>query len=108
MCPVAVGTLTQIIGLITCLVGLVIPLALALALLGFMWGVFKAFGKTDSTDGRAEARQAILWSAIALLVVATLGGIIAVFQETFPDLESRANPQQVATSDYTVLSVLHY
>ena len=88
-CSPATGTLTQIIGLITCYAGMVIPLALAVALFAFFWGVFKAFGKTDSAESRSEAQQALVWSAIGLFVVVSLAGIIAIFQATFPDLQAR-------------------
>lgn len=88
-CSAASGTLTQIINLVTCLIGLTIPLALALALLAFFWTLFQAFGKVDSADGRKDAYQALLWSGIALFVVVSLAGIIAVFQATFPDLQGR-------------------
>lgn len=80
-------TLTSLINQITALVGLVIPIALALALLAFFWGIFRAFGKTDSVDGRADARQTLLWSVIAMFVVLTLGGIIALFTGSFLDLK---------------------
>ena len=88
-CAATTGTLTQIINLITCLVGLVIPLALGLALLAFFWSLFRAFGKVDSVDGRKEAQQGLVWSALALFVVVSLAGIIAIFQATFPDLSPR-------------------
>jgi hypothetical protein len=79
-------TLTSIIQLITTIIGATIPVALGIALLAFFWGIFQAFGKMDSVDKRAEARQAIFWSAIALFVIVTLGGIIALFTSTFPGL----------------------
>ncbi len=82
-------TLTTLIQFITTLIAATIPIALGLALLAFFWGIFQAFGKTDSVDKRSEARQALVWSAIALFVVVSLAGIIAVFQATFPDLQSR-------------------
>jgi uncharacterized membrane protein len=79
--------LTDIIETVTELIGATIPIALALALLAFMWGVFQAFGKTDNVEGRSEARQAIFWSLIAIVVVVSLAGIIAIFTATFPDLQ---------------------
>lgn len=78
--------LRDIIEVLTDLVGAVIPIAVALALLAFFWGIFQAFGKVESVDKRTEARQTIVWSLVALFVVVTLGGIIAVFLGTFPDL----------------------
>ena len=79
-------TLTSIINSLTALIGATIPIAAALALFFFFWGIFMAFGNTDNVDKRAEVRQTIMWSLIALFVIFTLGGLIAVFTSTFPDL----------------------
>ncbi|MCL9971945.1 MAG: hypothetical protein NBV63_00865 [Candidatus Pacebacteria bacterium] len=80
-------TITSLIEEITNLIALTIPIALALALFAFFWQVYQSFGKLDSVDSRAEARNALVWSIIALFVVVSLGGIIAVFTTTFPDLQ---------------------
>ena len=80
------STLTEIINLITDLISLVIPIAVALVLLAFVWTIVQGFGKSDSVDRRAEVRQALLWTLIAIFVVLTLGGIVALFGATFPDL----------------------
>lgn len=82
-------TLTTIIQQITTLIAYTIPIAVMLALLAFFWGVFQAFGKVDSVEKRKEARSALIWSGIALFVVVSLAGIVAVFQATFPDLQGR-------------------
>lgn len=82
-------TLTTLIEFVTRLIATTIPIAVALALLFFFWGLFKVFGKTDSVEGRSDAQQTILWSLIALFIIVSLGGIIAVFTSTFPDLRPR-------------------
>lgn len=76
-------TLTDLINLVTDLIAYTIPIAVALALLAFMWSAFQAFGKSDSVDGRKEARQMLLWSLIAIVVIATLGGLVALVSSTF-------------------------
>lgn len=80
-------TLTTLITHITELVALVIPIAFAIALFAFFWTLFRGFGKTDSVDKRAEARQALVWSLIALFVIITLSGIVALFGASIPDLQ---------------------
>lgn len=82
-------TLTSLIQYVTELIAYSIPLALGLALLAFFWNLFQTFGKVDSVEGRKEGMQALVWSAIALFVVVSLAGIIAIFQATFPDLQAR-------------------
>lgn len=76
-------TLTSLIQLITTIIAAAIPIAAGVALIAFFWGIFMAFGKVDSVDSRAEARQTIMWSMIALFVLFTLGGIIMVISNTF-------------------------
>lgn len=79
-------SLTTLITDVTNLIALTIPIAVAIAFLVFFWGIFQGFGKMDSVDKRAEVRQALLWSLVALLVIVALGGIVALFGATFPDL----------------------
>lgn len=88
-CSITGGTLKTIIDCVTDLVALVIPIAVAIALFAFFWGIFQAFGKLDNVEKRNEIRQTIVWSLVALFVIVTLGGIIAVFTATFPDLRPR-------------------
>lgn len=80
------ATLKTIINGIACLVGLTIPLGIGIALIVFFWGVFQAFGKLDTVEKRVEVRSTILWSILALFIIVSLGGIIALFTSTFPDL----------------------
>ena len=76
-------TLTSIIQTITALINTAIPVATGIALIAFFWGIFKLFGSIDNVEGRTEARQTIVWSLIAILVVVTLSGIITVVGSTF-------------------------
>lgn len=87
-CSAATGSITEIIYFIACLVGMVIPLAFAVALFAFFWKVFQGFGKADEVDKRSEMRQALVWAILALFVIITLSGIIALFGATFPDLQA--------------------
>jgi uncharacterized membrane protein len=82
-------TLTSLIQFITNLIGSTIPMMLALALLAFFWNIFQTFGNIDNAEKRKDGRDALVWSAIALFVIVSLSGIIAIFQATFPDLQVR-------------------
>ena len=84
------STLTELINMITTIIGITIPIAVAIALFAFFWGVFRGFGKMDSVDKRVEARQMLVWSLIGLFVVITLGGIVALFGTFLPDLQGGA------------------
>lgn len=63
-------------GLIT---NILIPLVFALAVLGFLWGLFKTFilGGTDEGK-REEGKKLMLWSIIAFVVMVALWGIVEI------------------------------
>ncbi len=63
---------------------ILIPLVIALAVLVFLWGVFKAFilGGTDEGK-RAEGRQLMLWGIIAFVVMVGIWGVIELVQVLF-------------------------
>lgn len=83
-------TLTSLIQFITNeLIGASIRVFLALALFAFFWNIFQTFGNIDNAEKRKDGRDALMWSAIALFVIVSLAGIIAIFQATFPDLQVR-------------------
>ena len=65
---------TDILSLIN---NFLVPLIIALAVLVFLWGVFKAFilGGTDEGK-RAEGRKLMLWGIIAFVVMGALWGIV--------------------------------
>jgi heme A synthase len=82
-------TLTSLIQFITGLINDSISILLALALFAFFWNIFQTFGNIDNVEKRKDGRDALMWSAIALFVIVSLSGIIAIFQATFPDLQAR-------------------
>ncbi|MBU6310323.1 hypothetical protein KGO06_00040 [Patescibacteria group bacterium] len=78
--------LTDLIVLVTELIWITIPIAFAFALLGFFWGIVQLMGALDNADKRADARQMLLWSVIALFVIASLAGIIELLVSSVPGL----------------------
>ncbi len=61
-----------------------IPLVIAIAVLVFLWGVFKAFILGGSDEGkRAEGRKLMLWGIIALVVIVSLWGIVNLVMTLF-------------------------
>lgn len=76
-------TLTSLIEFVTELIASTIPIALALALLAFLWSIFRGFSNSDDSKKRAELKQSLIWTLLALFIVVTLAGIVSVLTSTF-------------------------
>ncbi len=70
---------TNIVGFID---GVLIPFVFALALLIFIWGMFRFFILGgDNEDERAKGKQLILWSIIGMVIMVSIWGIVNVVAE---------------------------
>lgn len=75
-------SLTSLINFFTSLVGLTIPIAVALCLFFFFWGIVQVFFDVEDAKKRDEGRKKIVWGLIALFVVVSLSGIIAILKQS--------------------------
>lgn len=58
------------------LIGLALPMVVALALLGFFYGLMRfIFAKGDDTV-RKDARQTMIWGIVALFVMVSVWGLV--------------------------------
>ncbi|MEK7116863.1 MAG: hypothetical protein AAB837_01720 [Patescibacteria group bacterium] len=74
-----------------------IPLAFALCLFYFFWGVAKYIGKGASSDRAAEeGRQMMLWGIVGIFVAFSIWGIISFIRNelTLPAIEKIDKPYQ--------------
>ena len=71
------GFFTKFIGFID---NVLIPLVFALALLIFVWGMFRFFvwGQANEED-RSKGRQMIIWSIVGMMFMVSIWGIVNVF-----------------------------
>ncbi|MBI2617938.1 hypothetical protein HYW58_00575 [Candidatus Kaiserbacteria bacterium] len=60
-----------------------IPILIALAVLGFFWGVFRYGFSSDSEEGIQEGKTVMLYGIIALFVMVSIWGILNVLTRTF-------------------------
>lgn len=60
-----------------------VPVAVALLLLVFIWGVAQFILYADNEEKRSEAKHIFVWGIIALFVVLSIWGIIILLQTTF-------------------------
>ena len=73
----------QFISTLTDIVALIIPVVVALAFLYFLWGLSKFILHADDESERAKGKSIMVWGIVALFVIVTVWGIIAVLQSTF-------------------------
>ena len=65
------------------IISTLIPLVIALAILFFFWGLAKFILYADNDEKRKEAKSIMIWGVIALFVMVTIGGIIALLSDSF-------------------------
>ena len=76
--------------------GVIIPFIFGLALLMFIWGVFKFFilGGSDETK-QEEGKQLILYSVVGLVVMVSIFGIVNLVANGFFSGTDRQNIQNI-------------
>jgi purine-cytosine permease-like protein len=77
-------TFKEIIDRIVDLLLRLIPILIGIALLVFFWGLTKfMYGGADSPEKRSEGRMIMIWGVIALAVMVSIGGILAMLGQSF-------------------------
>ncbi|TSC61098.1 MAG: Uncharacterized protein G01um101448_871 [Parcubacteria group bacterium Gr01-1014_48] len=75
-------TLASLITKVTEAINLLIPLAIGLALVIFLFGVIKYITAGGDEEGRKSGRQFMLWGIIGLFVMVAVWGLVAVIANT--------------------------
>jgi Na+/proline symporter len=75
-------TLLDIVAKLTLWFQLIVPLAMALAIVFFFWGIVKFLWHADDERTHEEGRRIMIWGMIALFVMVALWGIIGYFQNS--------------------------
>jgi len=77
--------LQNLLDYMTCIIGKsIIPFIFALAILMFVWGAVKFFLiNSDEEKKRQEGKQFMLWGIIALAVMISVWGLVAIVGDTF-------------------------
>ena len=96
--PAATGggggkTATQILDEVARLIELVIPILIGLALLIFIWGVFKYFISNNAKD-KKDGMTFIIWGLISLFVMVSIWGMVRLLQQSFLGEGEFSNPPE--------------
>ena len=75
--------LTSILGVINGLIKTATPIVVALALLGFFWGLAIYIFNAGNTKEQAKGRSIMIWGILALFIMLSVFGIVGALQSTF-------------------------
>ena len=76
-------TINSIIGVIQSIVNLLIPLAMAVAFLVFLYGIIKFVTAGGDEEKRKTAKNLIIYGLIGLFVMVAVWGLVGVLASTF-------------------------
>lgn len=76
--------LGNILNFFTCIiVKSIIPLFFSLAIAGFIYGIVQYFLNPENEENRKKGKSYMLWGLIALFVMISVWGLVAVIGNTF-------------------------
>lgn len=85
---------------------ILIPLAFALCLLYFFWGVAKYIKNSASGNSAAEdAKKTILWGLIGVFIAFSIWGIIVLIRNELgiPDIQNVEKPGLIESADSNII-----
>jgi hypothetical protein len=80
--PVESPNAFNILAVIAGLLNVVIPILITLGVVYVIWGVIK-YATAKESDEQAEARKTIISGVIALFVIVSIWGLVAIINSTF-------------------------
>ena len=78
----AQATIGSLLSLVGTIITTLVPIAIGLAVVVFLFGVIKYVTAGDSEDKRSEGRQLMLWGIIGLFVMVSVWGLVMVINST--------------------------
>ena len=72
-----------ITGIIDTIVGYIVPLIIALALMFFLWGIFKTVTAAGDEKKRSEGIGYITYGLIGLAVMVSVWGLVSILTSSF-------------------------
>lgn len=94
-------TVFNLLGTISQIMNVVIPILITLAVLYTIWGVIKYATAKESED-QAEGRRVIISGLIGLFVIVSIWGLVAVINSTFGINQGGQNLQSTDCAESTI------
>ena len=70
------GWLTDLVTAVGDLVGLLIPVVIAIGLLFFIWGLVQYIAASGDEAAKEEGKRKMIWGIIALFIIVAVWGIV--------------------------------
>lgn len=93
--------ISQVLGNFGALINQATPIVVALALLGFFWGLAIYIFNAGDEKKKVEGRNIMIWGILALFVMLSVFGIIGALQATFLPSSGNATPIQIPSIQTT-------
>jgi len=77
------GNVENIVESIGRLIGLALPIVVALALLAFFWGLVKFIFAQGNEEAKTDAKKTMLWGIVALFVMVSIWGLVRFIGNAF-------------------------
>ncbi len=93
------GTIFDVMNLLISIIGMIIPILLALAVLVFMWGIVKFIAHAGDEKAVEEGKTLMIWGMVGLFVMVAIWSIVGYLQSslgldtysTLPALQQQAD-----------------
>jgi hypothetical protein len=77
------GWATSLVDAISGIVNSLIPIAIAIGLLFFIWGLVQFIAASGDDNAKQEGKNKMIWGVVALFVIISVWGIIAIMRTLF-------------------------
>ncbi len=75
------GFFDTLVSQLSNLVGALIPVVIAIGLLFFIWGLVQFIAASGDETAREEGRNKMIWGIVALFVIVTVWGLVALLNQ---------------------------
>ncbi len=96
------NTIFNLLGTISAIMNVVIPILITLAVLYVIWGVIKYATAKESED-QAEGRRVIISGIIGLFIIVSIWGLVGVLNSTFGIDQGGSNLQSTNCAEGTII-----
>ena len=84
-------TFATILGIISGLLNIIIPILITLGVVYFIWGVVQYVTSGDA-EKKEQGQQHMIWGIVGLAVIVSIWGLVAVLRNQFIGSDSSAQP----------------